>query len=136
MEPLPFSVIYIATDRGQWGLIHVDLQGSNILTRHGDIRPIDFSLRGFGFFLFDLGTTLPSLKRELRLSFLAGYRVRRHFADATLRLVDAFFLLSRLGAYVFMSANPANHAWLRERIPRFVADECRMFLRGRPLLFR
>jgi hypothetical protein len=59
----------------------------------------------------------------------------RNFDDANLQLVDAFFLLSRLGAYVFMLANPSTHAWLQARIPRFVANECQMFLGGQPLLF-
>jgi Ser/Thr protein kinase RdoA (MazF antagonist) len=119
----------------RWGLIHNDLQGSNILAWWDEVRPIDFSLCGFGSCLSDLGTTLPSLTPELRHQFLAGYRDHRRLDDADLRLVDGFFLLSRLGAYVFMQPDPAHHAWLRNRVPRFVARECRAFLRGRPILF-
>jgi Ser/Thr protein kinase RdoA (MazF antagonist) len=119
----------------QRGLVHNDLQGSNILSWRGDIRPIDFSLCGFGYYLSDLGTTLPSLARELRPAFLTGYRAHRQIDDVDLRLVDGLFLLSRLGAYVFMLPDPANHEWLRGRIPRFVTGECEAFLRARPLLF-
>jgi Ser/Thr protein kinase RdoA (MazF antagonist) len=115
-------------------LVHNDLQGSNILAWRDDIRPIDFSLCGFGYYLSDLGTTLPSLTRELRPSFLAGYRAHRRVDDADLRLVDGLFLLSRLGAYVFMLPERTNHQWLRGRIPRFATAECQAFLRGCPLL--
>lgn len=123
------------SDPDHWGLIHNDLQGSNILAWRGDIRPIDFSLCGFGYYLSDLGTTLPSLTRELRPFFLAGYRAHRCVDDADRRLIDGLFLLSRLGAYVFMLPDRANHEWLRDRIPRFVTNECQAFLGGRPLLF-
>jgi hypothetical protein len=44
-------------------------------------------------------------------------------------------LLSRIGAYIFMLPNPAEHEWLTERIARFVARECRPFPRHEPLLF-
>jgi len=80
-----------------WGLIHNDVQGSNILTWRGDVRLIDFSLCGFSYYLSDLGTTLPGLTRELRPAFLAGYQAHRPLTDRPARLVDGFFVLSRLG---------------------------------------
>ena len=118
-----------------WGVIHNDLQGSNILTWQGDIRPIDFSLCGWGYYLADLGTTLPSLKSVVRSSFLAGYQAYRPLASDAWRLIDGFFLLSRLGAYVYMLSDPAHQGWLQNRIPRFVAHECCQFIRTQPLLF-
>jgi hypothetical protein len=39
-----------------------------------------------------------------------------------------------LGAYVFLLPDPAHHPWLRERILRFVRQECHGYLRGQPLL--
>ena len=50
------------------------------------------------------------------------------------RLLDAFFLLSPMGAYVYLLPDQQEHEWLKERIPRFVAQECRLFLEGNPLL--
>jgi Ser/Thr protein kinase RdoA (MazF antagonist) len=129
------SLASIPTGMEHWGLIHNDLQGSNILAWEGEIRPIDFSLCGLSYYLSDLGTTLPSIKRTLRESFLMGYRTCRCVDNADLRMVDGLFLLSRLGAYVFILPNQANHERLRDRIPRFVRNECHAFLCGRPLLF-
>jgi Ser/Thr protein kinase RdoA (MazF antagonist) len=134
VEAVFAAVTPIAADPARLGLIHADLQGSNILVWGREIRPIDFSLCGFGYFLFDFGTTLPGIKRDLRPLFCDGYRRHRRFEHADARAVDAFFLLSRLGAYASMLPNPAEHAWLQKRIPRFVADECSAFLRGEPLL--
>src|SRR5580700_3916322 len=51
----------------------------------------------------------------------ASYLLRLHFP-----LNEHF--LSRMGAYVFMLPNPSDQEWLRERILRFVKNECRLFL--------
>jgi len=50
-------------------------------------------------------------------------------------LLEASFLLSRIGAYIFMLPNQAEREWLQERIPRFVAQECQLFLSNQSLLF-
>jgi hypothetical protein len=39
-----------------------------------------------------------------------------------------------MGAYLFLLAEPAERAWLRERLPRFVAQDCQRFLQSEPVL--
>lgn len=120
-----------------WGLIHADLHQGNYVVHHGSVRPIDFSLCGFGYWLYDLGTALLGLKRDLRDAFLNGYERYRSSPSSPrdhMRLIDGFCVLSRLGAYVFMLSDPAAHEWLNARIPRFVAHECRRFLNGDSVL--
>lgn len=116
-------------------LIHADLHRGNLLADGDAVYPIDFSLSGFGLPLFDLGTCLTSLPSGLRSACLEAYQQRETLPSAFPLLIDACFLLSRMGAYVYMLPNSAEHAWLKERIPRFVAQECQLFLAGRPLLF-
>jgi Ser/Thr protein kinase RdoA (MazF antagonist) len=116
-------------------LIHADLWRGNWLASKSDVHPIDFSLCGYGLPLFDLGTCLAGIPTHLRPALLDAYQQQRALSPAYPRLIDACFLLSRMGAYVYLLANPAEHAWLKERIPRFIAQECRLFLAEAPLLF-
>lgn len=125
----------IAVDQSSWGLTHTDLHPGNYLLYPHDMRPIDFSLCGFGYLLFDLATVLASHKPALRQPFLNGYLEHRWLSADETRLLEAFCLLTRMGAYVFMLPNPAEQEWLRGRIPRFVAHECRRFQSHEPLLF-
>lgn len=117
-----------------WGLIHADLHQGNYLVHRGDVRPVDFSLCGFGYWLYDLGTALLGLKHDLRDAFLRGYEQYRPSPREQMRLIDGFCVLSRLGAYVFMLSDPETHEWLKARLPRFAAHECRRFLLGEPVL--
>jgi Ser/Thr protein kinase RdoA (MazF antagonist) len=116
-------------------LIHADLHRGNLLVAGARVCPIDFSLCGFGFPLFDLGTCLPAIPAHLRSIFLESYQQQKALPPGYPRLIDAFFLLSRMGAYVYLLPDPSQHEWLKERIPRFTAQECQMFLKNTPLLF-
>ncbi len=116
-------------------LIHADLHSGNLLVSDADIRPIDFSLCGFGYPLFDLGTCLPAIPPDLRSNLLAAYQRIESLPPEYPRLIDAFFLLSRMGAYVYMLPNQAVREWLKERIPRFTTQECQIFHAGKSLLF-
>ncbi|MGH2518078.1 MAG: phosphotransferase enzyme family protein [Ktedonobacterales bacterium] len=125
----------ISVDRDSWGLMHTDLHPGNYLLHRQEVRPIDFSLCGFGYLLFDLATVLAGHPSTLRRPFLNGYARHQRLSENDTRLLEAFCLLSRMGAYVFMLSNPAEWDWLRARIPRFVAHECRLFRCQKSLLF-
>lgn len=116
-------------------LIHADLWRGNLLASDKAIHLIDFSLCGFGSPLFDLGTCLMSLPAGLRPALINTYQRQERLPAAYPRLLDASALLSRMGAYVYLLADSSEHAWLKERIPRFVAQECRLFAEEKPLLW-
>ena len=122
------------TGRDNWGLIHADLHRGNCLMYQDRIRPIDFSLCGFGHFLLDFGSSLPSFHPELRQSFITGYLKRRRLPDNYLRVVEAFCILCRMCSYVFMLPKVSERERLRTRIAHFVANECQQFLRNEPVL--
>jgi hypothetical protein len=115
-------------------LIHADLWRGNLLVSETDVHPIDFSLCGFGSPLFDLGTCLPGIPADLRLILLDACQQQEKLPLRYPSLIDSYFLLSRMGAYVYLLSNFAEHEWLKERIPRFVAQECRLFLEEKALL--
>lgn len=115
-------------------LTHADLWRGNLLVSATAVHPIDFSLCGFGSPLFDLGTCLPGIPAHLRPLLFDVYQQQAMLPSTYPRLIDAYFLLSRMGAYVYLLPNAAEREWLKERIPRFVAQECRLFLEEQALL--
>ena len=125
----------IGIGHNSWGLIHSDLQGGNVLAHNGDVRPIDFSLSGFGHFLFDLGVCVPCLRVPLRTSFLEGYTALRILPDQAIRLMEAFSIVGIVSCFALHILDPHMHEWLRRRIPAVAQDYCRSFLQGRSFLF-
>ncbi len=56
--------------RSTWGLIHADLHQGNYLLHDEEVRPIDFSRCGFGFYLYDIGQAVGDIEAPLRSHFL------------------------------------------------------------------
>ncbi len=124
----------IPRDNESWGLIHADLHRDNVLVHEGQVFPIDFSLCGFGYRLFDFGSSLPSFKGELRQACIDGYLRYRLLPADSRRLIEAFCLLSRMCSYVFVLPLASEYERLKQRIAHFVANECQQFLRHEPIL--
>ena len=65
-----------------YGLIHADMVGENVLVQDSQPYLLDFDDSGFGFRLFELATTLFKIRSEpdyetLEAALLAGYRSER-----------------------------------------------------------
>lgn len=101
-------VAALAATPWDWGLIHNDLHAGNCLVRDGEVCPIDFSLCGFGPFLYDLGTAVAGLQPPLRRPFLEGYRRCGQLPESPPRPLEALALFSRLNSYAFALPNPAT----------------------------
>jgi len=129
------AIAKIPLVRETWGVIHNDLHSGNCLIYGDQVRLIDFSLCGWGYYLFDLGTCVGSLNVPLRQPFLEAYLKQRKLPDNHVRLVEAFFIISRLSAYGFALPNPQQHAWIKRRVPQVVETICQPFLRGETFLF-
>ena len=116
-----------------WGLIHADLHTGNWLYRRDQVIPIDFSLCGYGYHLFDIATCAGSLGQDqpaLRQLFLDGYQECRHLPAEYPRLLEMFFIASVLGYYAFVLPDPGHHEWISTHLPRFVETVCRKLLCG------
>lgn len=118
-----------------WGLIHADLHQGNYVLYGEEVRPIDFSRCGFGFYLYDIGQSVRDLDASLRLHFFDGYtRVRALPADYQ-SIVEAFFVGATVENFAFLSANPQEHEWLSRAIPHVVRNHLHPYLHGETFLF-
>jgi Ser/Thr protein kinase RdoA (MazF antagonist) len=119
---------------GQWGLIHADLHSGNLLVRGKDVLVIDFSLCGYGSFLFDISIALVAgVPAEFRQAYLSAYRRCRPLPDELLPLVEAYGLAGVLSYCAFQVGNPEQWEWLTNRIPRLAAGECHRYLNNQPI---
>lgn len=100
--------------KNNWGIIHADLQGGNIIVNKNKVIPIDFGFSGYGFYLFDVGLTLASLNTNLRKKVLDGYKTLRNIDSADEHLISAGFILGIIGSFGFNINNPISHEWNKE----------------------
>ncbi|GAA0335939.1 phosphotransferase [Bacillus carboniphilus] len=110
--------------RDNWGIIHADLQGGNIIVHKNTVIPIDFGFSGYGYFLFDIGLTLASFSTKLRKKVLEGYKSLRDIDDADEQMISAGFILGIFGAFGFHINNPKYHEWIQRRIPYVAQEYC------------
>lgn len=118
--------------RGEiWGLIHADLHEGNYLFHNGEIRPIDFSRCGFGYYLYDIAQSLEHLLPEVRISFFEGYQTIRNLPENYLQIIEGFSIMASIEVFAFHANNPNEHEWLsntveyvaQNHIPKFLQNE-------------
>lgn len=117
-----------------WGIIHADLQGGNIIVNGDTVIPIDFGFSGYGYYLFDLGITLTSFNIEHRKNVLEGYKTLRTLKKEDELLISAGFLLGIFGGFSFMINNEKAHEWIQRRMPYVTQNYCKAFLEGKSFL--
>jgi Ser/Thr protein kinase RdoA (MazF antagonist) len=88
-----------------WGLIHADLHQGNYLLYNDEVRPIDFSRCGFGFYLYDIGESVGDIEVYLRPRFFEGYTSIRKLPEAYQSIVETFFIGATVENFAFHSTN-------------------------------
>lgn len=115
--------------QSDFGLIHGDFHNRNYLFHRGEVRPIDFSLCGDGYYLADLGYALCGLYH--RGVCLAGYQSIRPLPALHLLLIETFMVSDILGETAFhmkraqQQGRPFDQpTWLVEKLrDKFVRGE-------------
>ncbi len=84
----------------RYGLIHSDLRLANLLVEREDIKVIDFDDCGFGWFLYDLATSLSFIEHKsyvpsLLSSWLEGYRKVRSLTVEEEQEIPTFIMMRR-----------------------------------------
>ena len=85
----------LGEEKEQFGLIHGDFWLGNLLAWDNEIRPIDFTDCGFGYWGYDLARFLSDFSRERDFSifldkFLHGYHQIRSFPKVQLDRINTF----------------------------------------------
>ena len=102
------------------GIIHADLNPSNIITHAGELAPIDFDEFGKGYYLFDLAEQIrtsitPQNWRQRRELALIAYTNKRPLNENEVELFDAFIVATFVAFvnWAFTHArNPDDLKWV------------------------
>ena len=89
------------TGPDRFGLVHADLRLANLLVGGESVHVIDFDDCGFGWFLYDLGSSLSFIEDDPRVpelidAWVEGYRRVRPLTPAEIAELPTFVLLRRL----------------------------------------
>jgi Ser/Thr protein kinase RdoA (MazF antagonist) len=115
-----------APDR--YGLIHADLVPENLLVNGDDVRVIDFDDAGFGWYLFDIATSLYFITGDpiypvARAALIDGYRSERALTDAMLGHLGTF-ITARATTYLGWVHTRQGTETARELTPYLVERAC------------
>lgn len=139
LETTVTSIVLVMTALGKtrscWGVIHADLNENNYIFHEDEVRAIDFSRCGFGYYLYDIGSTLLHLLPENRRAFVSGYQSVRLLPDDYENILEAFFIAAMIHNFAFHASNPNEHDNLLESIPYATETLCSRYLQGEPFLF-
>ncbi|MCZ8515418.1 phosphotransferase [Paenibacillus filicis] len=118
-----------------WGIIHGDLNKSNILLTPAGCVFIDYSLFGSGYYLYDVAMGALNSIPENRNRFFEGYFEEEAVSEECLMIVEGFMLMSILGYFAFHMENESIHPWIKERMPIFCEKHARPFLSGERIIY-
>lgn len=97
----------------RFGLIHSDLHVQNIIRQGSQLKVIDFDDCGFGWFLYDLASSLLSYSENLDFlieSWLSGYRTVRTLSKEDEAEIPTFILMRRLVRLGWLATHPQSHS--------------------------
>jgi Ser/Thr protein kinase RdoA (MazF antagonist) len=107
-----------------WGLVHADLCPDNYVIYGNEVRPLDFDLCGFSYYLLDVAYALLWHSARNRRAFLEGYRRLRTLPTAYQQHIEAFTVWGVIAMLKFWAPAPA-----------LIARTCARYVRGEAFLF-
>jgi Ser/Thr protein kinase RdoA (MazF antagonist) len=122
----------------KFGLIHADTRLANLLVHEGTTAVIDFDDAGFGWYLYDLGTTVSFFEDDIAVpgliaAWLAGYREAGGvLGPQDIAEIWTFVLFRRLLLTAWIGSHPAaaGAAELGEPYTRGSCDLAEQYLSG------
>lgn len=116
----------VGQDAQSFGLIHADFLPENILVHEGQLTLIDFDDCGFGWYMFEMATSLfPKINEpyfdDLVAAYVGGYRRHRAFSEEHLEIFPAFILLRGL-TYIGWLMERAENLKHKDRLAREIID--------------
>ncbi|WP_152391868.1 phosphotransferase enzyme family protein [Paenibacillus guangzhouensis] len=129
------SLAEMTRTNDNYGLIHGDLHTGNIMFHEGTPYPIDFGRCSYGYYLYDVASTILGLVPKQRAMFMQGYLKVRSLTEEDLQHLETFFVMVLIGNYSHHAANPAERSNLIDEQP-YAQAIIRAFLRVEPFLFQ
>jgi Ser/Thr protein kinase RdoA (MazF antagonist) len=115
-------------DSAHYNMIHADFAPENLLVDGNHVRLIDFDDAGFGWYLFELVTSLYFIRHEpyfdeARDALILGYRRQRPLDEQELRHLPLFFLARSFTYVGWVHTRPETET-ARELTPMLVEASC------------
>jgi Ser/Thr protein kinase RdoA (MazF antagonist) len=116
------------TGPDRFGLVHADLRLANLLVGGDSVHVIDFDDCGFGWFLYDLGSSLSFIEDDPRVpelidAWVDGYRRVRPLSAADVGELPTFVMLRRLLLVAWIGSH-ADTDLARDMGAAFTAGTC------------
>jgi Ser/Thr protein kinase RdoA (MazF antagonist) len=116
------------TGPGEYGLIHADLtlgEETNVLFHRGEARPVDFDDCGYGYYVYDLATTLAHwqtcpLWEPCRDALLAGYARVRPLPQEQMAHLDLFMAARHVSETLWGIDQAQSHTALRQELDGWI----------------
>jgi Ser/Thr protein kinase RdoA (MazF antagonist) len=114
----------------RYGMIHADLLPENLLVGTNSLWLIDFDDAGFGWYVFDIATSLffhvgEAYFAALKSAYLAGYESVRPLPHAHLEMLEVF-LLARGFSYLSWCYTRSETEMAQQLTPLLVAGVIKM----------
>jgi len=101
---------------GAEGLIHADMQNTNLIVYENTVTPIDFCGCGHGYFYIDFGCLFASFNSStMRNALLDGYRSIRKLPESDMKYIEASFVMVILLCMSLHLHNPKMREWYLRR---------------------
>lgn len=117
-----------------WGLIHADINYSNLIHTSRGISFIDFGLSGFGYYAMDVAMGALLTENKLRDVLISGYSsiISRRI---DIEELEGFMFLAIVAYYAFLLSNKDKHMWIHKNIPGLLEHFCKPFLNGKTIFY-
>jgi len=117
-----------------YGFIHGDFHMENIIFRENTAFPIDFGRCGYGYFLYDIASTILGLGWQSRKNFVEGYVGFRKLALDYERMLETMFVKVMIENYCHHCSDPRETEGLVAEQP-YAQAYIQAYLQERSFLF-
>ncbi|MCI7323111.1 MAG: phosphotransferase [Lachnospiraceae bacterium] len=94
-----------------YGLIHSDFNINNVLVDQGKVQVLDFDDCGFGWFLYDLSTSVLEYDEGIRdkmAAWLKGYETERKLTETDKAMVPTFIVMRKIVRIGWIASHMEN----------------------------